>query len=227
MNRAVVLLSGGLDSSYNLFRAARELDVVLALTFDYGQKAVAREIAAASALCRRLGIRHQVLKLPWFRDFTHTSLVAEGPVPQANEVSIDDPDVSRKTMQAVWVPNRNGIFLNIGAAYAEGLQAKYLVPGFNAEEAATFPDNSQKYLESLNQAFTFSTANQVQVKCFSTHLSKTEIVREAVSLEMPLSEIWPCYNAAAAWCGRCESCQRFHRAVRDAGAEAKIKGGFL
>jgi 7-cyano-7-deazaguanine synthase len=219
MIKAVVLLSGGLDSSYNLFRAAREFEISLALTFHYGQKAAPKEIATAQKLSRKLKIPHRVVELPWFRDFTNTKLVAAGEVPKGHEVSIDDLEKSMETMRAVWVPNRNGILLNIGAAYAEGLNAKYLIPGFNAEEATTFPDNSQAYLESLNQAFHFSTANHVEVKCFSTGLNKTEIVREAIKLEVPLADLWPCYNAAEEWCGTCESCQRFDRAIRAAGVQ--------
>src|SRR5689334_13863860 len=117
---AVVLLSAGLDSTYNLHRAHGEDGVVLALTFDYGQKAAAREIEKSAALCRSLGVPHKVVSLPWFRDFTSTSLVSSSSVPTGSDVSIDDMEVSTRTKEAVWVPNRNGILLNIAAGFAEG-----------------------------------------------------------------------------------------------------------
>jgi 7-cyano-7-deazaguanine synthase len=217
MNRAVVLLSAGLDSSYNLFRAQRELDVVLALTFNYGQKAAKQEVSHAAKLCAQLQVPHQVVELLWFKDFTKTSLVGSQKIPTGNEISIDDIVRSNETMKAVWVPNRNGILLNIAAGFAEGLHADFVVPGFNVEEAATFPDNSQDYMNALDHAFSFSTRNHVQVKCFSTAMNKTEIVKEAVKLEVPLKDLWPCYFAEEKWCGECESCQRFSRAIRESG----------
>jgi 7-cyano-7-deazaguanine synthase len=219
MSRAVVLLSAGLDSSYNLFRANRELDVVLALTFNYGQKAAKKEIARAKTLCERLAIPHQVVELPWFKDFTKTSLVGSQKIPTGKDISIDDMERSNETKKAVWVPNRNGILLNIAAGFAEGLNAEFVIPGFNIEEAATFPDNSQDYMNALDRGFSFSTQNHVRVKCFSTTMNKTQIVKEAVKLEVPLKDLWPCYFANDQWCGECESCQRFSRAVREAGVK--------
>jgi 7-cyano-7-deazaguanine synthase len=217
MSRTVVLLSSGLDSSYNLFRAKREHEIALTLTFDYGQKAARQEIAHAKALADDLAVPHRVVELPWFRDFTKTSLISEQKIPAGKEVSIDDMKTSMETMKAVWVPNRNGILLNIAAGFAEGLEAKSVIPGFNAEEAATFPDNSQSYLESLTHAFSFSTQNRVQVKCYSTTMNKTEIAKDGLRLGLPFEKLWPCYHSYEQWCGECESCQRFQRAMAAAG----------
>lgn len=213
MKSAVVLLSAGLDSSYNLFRAHRELKIVLALTFDYGQKAARQEIAHAQDLCDLLQIPHRVVELRWFRDFTETSLVGDQKIPVGDEVSIDDRVQSEATKKAVWVPNRNGIFLNIAAGFAEGMGADFVIPGFNAEEAATFPDNSRDYLNALDRAFSYSTQTHVTVKCYSTDMNKTEIVQHALELGIPLEKLWPCYFSSEQWCGECESCQRFRRAL--------------
>ena len=107
---SVVLLSSGLDSTVNLYEAREKSEVRLALTFDYGQRAAAREIARARELTSRLQIPHKVIELPWFRDFTTTSLVDRSQdVPTAN-VQIDNLTTSFETAKAVWVPNRNGIF---------------------------------------------------------------------------------------------------------------------
>ena len=215
--RAVVLLSGGLDSAFNLWQAPRDYQVVKALTFDYGQRAATSEINAAQKLCARLKIDHQVIALPWFSDFTRTSLVnLKEAIPVGSGVSIDELAQSQETAKAVWVPNRNGIFLNIAAAYAEGLGAEVVLTGFNAEEAVTFPDNSVQYLDALNQSFYFSTANHVKVQSYCANLSKTQIVTEARHIGLPLNMVWPCYFSGEEWCGQCESCQRFARAVREA-----------
>ncbi len=212
--RSVVLLSSGLDSTVNLYEAKQVSEVALTITFDYGQRAAEREIESAAKISAKLSVPHKVLKLDWFKDFTQTSLVnRSADIPTSANVQIDDLEQSNVTAKAVWVPNRNGIFLNIAAAFAEGLKADWIVPGFNAEEAATFPDNSQGYLEAATKAFSFSTSNQVQVRCFTTQMTKTQIVARGRELKVDFDSIWPCYFGEAKPCGQCESCQRFVRAL--------------
>lgn len=212
-SKALVLLSAGLDSSYNLFKAREVFEVKLALTFHYGQKAAGREIACASALARQAGVPHEVVELPWFNRFTTTALVGSGHLPAGDEVRIDDRARSVDTAKSVWVPNRNGILLNIAAGFAEGLGADVVIPGFNAEEAATFPDNTGDFLQALDESWSFSTASRVRTHCFSTELSKTQIVSSAIKLGLPFAKLWPCYRALETWCGECESCLRFKRAL--------------
>lgn len=208
----VVLLSGGLDSTVNLYEATRVSNVALALTFDYSQKASKKEIESASATCQKLKVPHKVLNLNWFSDFTKTSLVsATAEIPKNME--LDDIHVSQETAKAVWVPNRNGIFLNIAAAFAEGLKAQWVVPGFNIEEGATFTDNTQGYLDALNEAFTFSTSNKVVAKCFTTSLNKRQIVQRGKELGVDFSLLWPCYYGGEKLCKECESCRRYLRAT--------------
>jgi 7-cyano-7-deazaguanine synthase len=216
--KAVVLLSGGLDSSVNAFITAQTYDLVLALTFNYGQRAAESEIKASSDLAKHLGVRHQVLALPWFKDFNRSSLLVDSmSVPTGSEVSIDSQSQSEKTAKSVWVPNRNGIFLNIAAAYAEALDAEIIVPGFNKEEAATFPDNSQVFLDKISDSLHYSTSNHVKAQCFTTDLMKTEIVKKGEALKLPWNLIWPCYFSGDQWCGQCESCLRSKRAFQAAG----------
>lgn len=211
--RTVVLLSGGLDSSVNLYAASKETDVVLALTFHYGQRAAEREIASAQAQCSRLGIPHKVVELPWFSDFTKTSLVNRGAVVPEN-VGLQDREATESSAKAVWVPNRNGIFLNIAAAFAEGLEADFIVPGFNREEAVTFPDNSEDFMDAVSGSLSYSTANQVSVFCFTADKDKTEIAQMGHELGADFGLMWPCYKGEEKPCGKCESCLRFDRAAR-------------
>lgn len=215
--KSVVLLSAGLDSSYNLFKASRDSEVVLALTFDYGQKAAKREILAAGRLAASLGVPHHVISLPWFKDFARSSLVTGKGIPQGDSVKIDDRSASLKSAKSVWVPNRNGILLNIAAGFAESLSADSVIPGFNIEEAQTFPDNTNQFLKTLDSAWEYSTANQVKARCYSTALSKTEIVADGIKIGLPFSELWPCYLDDEEWCGECESCLRFKRALEQNG----------
>lgn len=217
---SVVLLSGGLDSTVNLFEAKLSGNLKLALTFDYSQRALNKEVESAKKLALLLGIPHKVVKLAFFEDLGKSSLIDKSrSVPTGDDVSIDDLNQSQKTANSVWVPNRNGIFMNIAAGFAESLGADTIVPGFNAEEAATFPDNSEDFLQSLSRAFQFSTLKKVKTHCFTTQLSKTQIVKRGIELKIPFQLIWPCYFAEEKWCGRCESCQRSRRAFEANGLE--------
>lgn len=220
--KAVVLLSAGLDSSVNLFAAHQQEEVVLALTFDYGQKAAKKELEQAAKLAAFLKIPHKILALPWFKDFNKSSLLVESEeVPTGQQVNIQSHEHSLQTAKSVWVPNRNGIFLNIGAAFAEAMGATALVPGFNAEEASTFPDNSEAFMEQLTKSLSFSTANQVEVLCYTVKMQKAEIVKKGLELNMPWHLLWPCYFSKEKWCGECESCLRSKRAFAAAGVNVQ------
>lgn len=225
--KAVVLLSSGLDSTVNLYKALEQCEVVLALSFNYGQRASAKELESAKKICRQVKVEHKIVDLTWFKDFGKSSLLNAGAVPVGNEVSIDDLSKSQSTAKSVWVPNRNGIFLNIAAGFAESLDAKYVIPGFNLEEATTFPDNSEAFLSSLTRSFSYSTSNQVEATCFTTGMNKTQIVELGESLYVPWHLTWPCYLAEEKWCGQCESCQRAKRAFVAAEVDAHLlfKGG--
>jgi 7-cyano-7-deazaguanine synthase len=218
MSSYVVLLSAGMDSTLNLHRALQEGTVRLALTFNYGQRAFAKEAQKAAEMCRQLSVPHQIVEVPFFKDFGHSSLVdLARSVPVGEEVKIADFRQSQKTAKSVWVPNRNGVLLNIAAGYAESLDVPFIVPGFNREEASTFPDNSADFISATEKALAFSTSNQVRIQCWTIGMDKTEIVREGNRLKVDWKMIWPCYFSAEKWCGRCESCLRAKRAFAAVG----------
>lgn len=216
MAKCIVLLSGGLDSTVNFLLAQKTHDVAAAITFDYGQKARAREIESARKLSDKYQVRHVVVDLSFFKHFTSTSLVStEMTVPGKRDIDLNSSSSSVESAAKVWVPNRNGIFLNIAAGYAEGLGARYVVPGFNLEEASTFPDNSQAFQDALKTSFSFSTRNNVEVLCFTQEMMKTEILAVGLENGLELADIWPCYQGQDKWCMDCESCLRLQRAAQE------------
>ena len=204
--KGVAILSGGLDSTVSLAAATREMDVVLALTFDYGQRAAKRERAASGRIAKHYKIPHKVVAIPWLAELTGTALVNRRAKLPLNEMSV-------RSAKAVWVPNRNGVFIEIAAAHAESLGAQRLITGFNKEEAVTFPDNSPAYVSAVNYALSYSTANGVRVVSFTGNLEKKGIVNLGRRLNAPLNYIWPCYEGGKRWCGECESCLRSLRAL--------------
>ncbi|MBI4344171.1 MAG: 7-cyano-7-deazaguanine synthase QueC [Euryarchaeota archaeon] len=219
--RGVALLSSGLDSVAALGLAREQgTEIKLALTFDYGQRAARREVEYAMEACRIMGIEHKAINLDWLREITRTALVDTGkalPEPGADE--LDSMEKASKTARQVWVPNRNGVFVNIGASFAEALGCGCVVAGFDAEEAATFPDNTPEFVEAANGALGYSTLNKVKIVAPVVAMRKDEIAAEGLRLGMPLEWSWSCYLPGPRPCGRCESCRRRERAFATAGKE--------
>ena len=215
--RAVVLLSGGLDSAANLALCRENDEAVLAITVRYGQKASDQEVRAARLLCHYYDIRHEVIELEWLGALGGSSLTDSGEtIPSIKTSELDNLKVTTATAKSVWVPNRNGVLIQAAAAFAERFRADYVVVGFNREEAATFPDNSSDFIERSNQALELSTASGVKVHSYTVDLDKTEIVQQMKKLEkkFPFEMIWSCYQGGASPCGDCESCRRFARATK-------------
>ncbi len=217
--KSVLLLSGGLDSTVAAYMAQETTEPILALSFDYGQKARRRELAAAYALASRLGVPHRTVFLPFFSHLGSSALMEPGrDLPHPGHGELDDQAHAEASAAAVWVPNRNGIFIAVGAAWAEAQGADVLVVGFNAEEARTFPDNSVEFVLAQNDALGYSTRNAVQVISPTATLDKRGIVAHAMAKDLPLEWVWSCYDGGDDPCGACESCRRFDRAVEAAGA---------
>lgn len=214
--KSVILLSGGLDSAANLAICAEQDDPLLALTCDYGQRAVSSEIRAASELCAHYGVRHEVVPLQWLGSLGGSSLTEHSQsVPRLATSQLDDLSVIRDTARSVWVPNRNGVLIQVAAAYAERMGASQVLVGFNREEATTFPDNSASFLMKATEALHFSTATQVKLASYTLQWDKKEIVAELKKLTrpFPFEKVWSCYFSGERPCGECESCQRFKRAI--------------
>lgn len=196
---ALVLISGGLDSLVSLACALEELDFKLALFFNYGQSALAQERRAALRMAKHYGIPYKEVALTWL------SSLLPGPMAAAEgELS---------NLADVWIPNRNGVFLNVAAAFAEGYGCRYLVTGFNAEEAVEFPDNRAEFVVRMNSCLSLSTMNKVKVKSYVQDMDKAAIVVRGIELGAPLSLVWSCYRGGELMCGRCSSCRRLRQAL--------------
>lgn len=221
---SIVLLSGGLDSLASLHWAHRISDVMLCLTFDYGQRSASKEIEAAKSICRHYDVKHKVAELPWFSAMNPSPLLDSSlPLPKIEMSDLDDEFITKKTANAVWIPNRNGVFLNVAASIAESMLANWIVAGFNKEEAQTFPDNSQEFVETANAFFNFSTNGKIKLQAPMASKTKKEIVFWASSSGVDFSPLWSCYRGDDKMCGTCESCIRCKRAFEEAGAHQWVE----
>ena len=203
MTKSIILLSGGLDSVASLALGKEKYNITLALTFDYGQKSAEQEIKACKKICEYYKLRHKIIKLDWLKEITHTALVENTDIPRGIQ----------KTSNAVWVPNRNGLFLNIAASFADGEDFDYILIGANKEEGQTFPDNTQDFIEKINAEFEFSTKKHPKVATPLINFNKDDIVKQAIEHSAPLELIWSCYDGAETHCGICESCTRLKNAL--------------
>lgn len=206
MSKGIILLSGGLDSLVSLGLGIEKYGISLALTFDYGQKALEQEIMTSKNICDYYKIEHKVIKLDWLKNVTHTALVEDKKLPEG----IDNPKDSAKS---VWVPNRNGLFLNIAGSFADGNDYDYIIIGANKEEGQTFPDNTQEFIDRVNAEFEFSTQKHPKVVAPLINYDKNDIVKQAIEHNIPLEFVRSCYSNGKKHCGKCESCTRLKNAL--------------
>lgn len=202
MSKGIILLSGGLDSLVSLGLGG--YDVSLALTFDYGQKSVKDEVEASAKICEYYGIEHKVIKLKWLKNITHTALVSDDKLPDK---------IDENSAKNVWVPNRNGLFLNIAGSFADAEGYDYILIGANKEEAQTFPDNTKEFIERVNAEFEFSTQKHPKVIAPLINYDKNDIVKLALENDIPLNLVKSCYAGGERHCGKCESCIRLKNAL--------------
>ena len=214
MSRGIILLSGGLDSLVSLGLAKEKYGISLALTFDYGQKSAKKEIETSAKICDYYKIEHKVINLDWLKEITHTALVSDDNLPE---------EISENSAKNVWVPNRNGLFLNIAGAFADGEDYDYIIIGANKEEAGTFPDNTGEFIERVNSEFEFSTQKHPKIVAPLINCNKNDIVKLALENNIPLELVYSCYAQGKKHCGKCESCQRLKNALKANNDEHYIK----
>jgi 7-cyano-7-deazaguanine synthase len=223
--RFIVLLSGGLDSVVNFKCALDEGVIESALTFDYGQAAAENEKRAAADCARRFGVRHEVVDLPWYGGLLPAAMSGSVGATGCEEADLAE---GRRLLKEVWVPNRNGVFVNVGAAFAEAHGVDGVVVGLNRDEARVFPDNSEAFMKSATGALKISTLSGVEVVSFTTHLSKRDIVCLGIENDSPLDLVYSCYRASPdqRMCGTCQSCLRLKAAI-EGEDRARLAGRFL
>lgn len=221
---AIVLLSGGLDSTVSLALCSEYCRLKAALFFDYGQHASLREEDAARRTADHFKLSFERIELPWMGRLSSSVLIAGKGEPR--ELSPEDLDKrGRAYSLEVWVENRNAVFINIAAAYAAANKCGVVIVGFNREEAANFPDNSEEFLRRMNESLELGVGKPVRVESPTISMTKREIAGEGLRLCVPWNLIWSCYRGGDVMCGRCESCLRLKRAVSGTPAEAEVRFG--
>lgn len=205
--RAVVLLSGGLDSAVAATIAKCERYDLYALTFDYGQRHQ-RELEAARRVARSLRVKeHKVLKIPL--DAFGGSALTDPKVAVPKNRSKQEIG---QGIPVTYVPARNTIFLSLGLAYAETVGADAIFIGAHSLDYSGYPDCRPEYFEKFGELAKLATKQGVDGDAPRVHAplvswDKAKIVQTGVDLKAPLKDTWSCYENGARPCGACDSCQ--------------------
>jgi len=214
--KAVLLLSGGLDSYTAGAMVRRDGYELYALTVRYGQ-VHSREVMAARDVARNLGvIRHVEMEVD-LSAFGGSALVGDGTIPK-------DRDLEKAGIPATYVPARNTIFLSLALGWAEVLAADTIVLGVNALDYSGYPDCRPEYLEAFSRLASLATRSGVegaamQIKAPLLRMSKAEIIAEGMKLGLDYGLTHSCYDPdpSGAPCQRCDSCRLRARGFGQAG----------
>ena len=210
--RAVVLMSGGMDSCVTAAIARQSYDIA-ALHGSYGQRTESREIQSFQALADHFGaFTRLAVKLDHFRAIGGSSLTDSSMV-------IRKADLSSNEIPNTYVPFRNAHFLSIATSWAEVLGATRIFIGAVWEDSSGYPDCRPEYYEAFNRVIRAGTrpSSDITIETPLIHLSKHEIVRKGIHLGAPFHLTWSCYRDSDVACGVCDSCALRLRAFQEAG----------
>lgn len=214
-DKAVVCLSGGMDSTVCAALAVRDFDVY-ALHFSYGQRTEGRELKSAQGVAEAVGAKQFMpLRIDIFRQIGGSALTDNSiAVPDA---PADDAEIGNH-VPVTYVPFRNAHFLSAAVSWAEVIGAKHVYIGAVEQDSSGYPDCRPAYYEAFNELIRQGTKEgDIQVVTPLIRLKKSEIVLLGVELGAPLHVSWSCYSGEDKACGTCESCVLRLRAFREAG----------
>lgn len=216
MKKAIILLSGGLDSTTTLYLAKRKGFKCYCLIFDYGQRH-RKEINCARLIAKRLNCPYKIIKikLPWKGS---ALLERDKKIPKYYEQK------DKKEIPSTYVPARNIIFLSFAVSYAEAINAEAIFIGAHIQDYSGYPDCRAEFYRAFDRVIVKGTkagTQQKRIKIFTPLINKTkaEIVRLAVQLNVPLEFTWSCYQGKEKPCGRCDSCYYRAKGFEEAGVK--------
>ena len=215
-SRAVVLLSGGMDSCVCAALAARDHETA-AVHISYGQRTEARELRSFQAICDRLGIRDRLV-------VRNEALPAIGSSALTDEnIAVPESHMIGAGIPVTYVPFRNAHFLAVAVSWAEVLGAEKVYIGAVEQDSSGYPDCRPEYYRAFNEVVRAGTREGlIQVVTPLIAMRKHEIVTLGLELGAPFDLTWSCYQREDRACGVCDSCQLRLRAFREAGAEDPV-----
>lgn len=222
MKKAVVLLSGGLDSSTTLAYAKKKGYEIHALSFDYGQRH-RKELSAARKIAMHFKVSHRVIKID-LRQIGGSALTDDVKVP----VGESPEQIKAGGIPSTYVPARNTVFLSYALAFAEIVGADAIFIGANAVDYSGYPDCRPEYYEAFKNMARLATKRGVEgkpvdIKYPLISMSKAGIIKLGKRLRVPYKLTWSCYKGGAKACGICHSCVLRLKGFKEAGVKDPVK----
>jgi len=196
--KAIVVLSGGMDSTTVLYHALKKEGNVIALSFNYGQRHKI-ELMKAQATCKKLGIFHKVV------DITEINSLMQGSA-LTSDIDVPEGHYEDENMKLTVVPNRNMTFISLATAYAVSLKIGKIYMGVHAGDHAIYPDCRAEFIEAMNEATKIANYVAVEILVPYLHLTKAGIVTMGSELGVDYSLTHTCYKGEDKACGKCGSC---------------------
>jgi 7-cyano-7-deazaguanine synthase len=213
MEKCVVPVSGGLDSTVILHIAKKRFKEIHAVSFNYGQRHLQQEMLCAVLQAGAGATSHKIVELDFFRDLVTNSALTNNDIDVAKTKNVlGDPQTVN------YVPNRNMMMLSICTAYAESIGANTVFHGAAlVDSQAGYWDGSQEFLEAINNVNKLNRRDRVIIEAPLIEMSKKEIINLGISLGANLATTWTCYEGKDMACGECPACSSRIKGFMDAG----------
>lgn len=210
--KAIIIASGGIDSSTLLYKMVKEGFDVYVLTFIYGQKHL-QEIEYAKGIAQGLDVDHRVVDLSAMKELLSGSALTDSSVEVPN---VPETAEHYETLQSTIVPNRNAIFLSIAIGYAVSLEANNIYFGAHFSDRGVYPDCRKEFVEAFQAAERLANDDyEMIIDAPFVDMDKSDIVKLGAELGVPFKETWTCYKGGKKHCGVCSSCRERKRAFID------------
>jgi 7-cyano-7-deazaguanine synthase len=215
--KAVCIMSGGMDSTLSAYMMKKDGYDIVAVHFNYDQRTQNKELECFYSICKDLDVSNMyVLDLDFFAKLGASALT---------DKSIDVPTHGLEDgVPVTYVPFRNGIFLSMSAAIAEKEGAEIIAIGVVEEDSSGYPDCKELYIKSMQQSINLGTKDDTNITISMplVNLKKSQIVKKAIELEVPLKYTWSCYKNEDKACGICDSCRLRLNGFKNAGIKDPI-----
>ena len=217
MKKAVILLSGGLDSTTLLFYVKHQLNAesIHALSFDYGQKH-SRELEAARWQADKAGVHgHTIIDISFFKGLvSNASALTDEHVPVP---SLAELDSAQRNQPPTYVPNRNMVLLSLAAAHAEANDSTDVFYGAQLQDEYGYWDCTPEFLQNMNKVFSLNRRKAVVLHAPFMNMNKAGVLKQGLALGVDYSHTWSCYRGESSPCGTCPTCVERAKAFSEIG----------
>ena len=211
MKKAVVLLSGGIDSTTALAMAIKKYgkENVSSIAFNYGQRNI-NELKSSKKIAKYYGVDNRIINIKDIFSFSDSALLNHSKKLPPHTTYEEQVETNKEIKTDMNVPFRNGLFLSIACSYALSNNIDVIVYGAHLEVGVVhelYPDCSQEFNKNINKAIYAGSGKKVKIWAPLINITKNDIIGKAIKLKIPFTLTWTCYESNKYACGKCNSCR--------------------